>query len=314
MGGKIWVESEPGRGSRFHFTVRLGIPAPAEDIEIRPESGDRIRAIVVESDKNQRTMLGRMLGNWKIEAALVDSASAGIEVMKWSAQLNRPFSLALINLAAAVEEGSAWRKLRDDPLWGRRLPVALIGDREPTRDEMDIAGATGSVVLPVNQAALLDSVMRVLRSGDYHEGLETARRNLPEHELGDRPLRILVADDIADNRMLVSALCDRNDHCLTFASDGMEAVAAFREGVFDVVLMDIQMPDMNGVEATAEIRRIEAFRGGYTPVIALTAHAMKGDREKYLAAGMDGYVSKPIQRDLLFRTIAEVMDAVVSRI
>jgi two-component system sensor histidine kinase/response regulator len=303
MGGRIWVDSEPGQGSRFHFTVRLGLPAAAQVTEARldasdPEVSARIRAIVIESDPGQRAALGKMLGNGKIETALVDSPAAGVEVMKWSAQLNRPFSLALINLAAAVEEGGAWGKLRNDPAVGS-LPVALVADREPTRHEMDIAGATGSVMLPLSESALLDSVMRVLRAGHSRDGFDKTK------------LRILVADDIAENRILVGALCERYGHCLTFASDGTEAAAAFREGIFDVVLMDVQMPNMNGIEATAEIRKFEALRGTFTPVIALTAHAMKGDREKYLAAGMNGYVSKPIQPDLLFKTIEQVISAVL---
>jgi CheY-like chemotaxis protein len=120
-------------------------------------------------------------------------------------------------------------------------------------------------------------------------------------------LRILAADDILENRQLLLALCEQRGHSVTFANNGLEAVGAFRQGKFDVVLMDIQMPEMNGIEATASIRRLEAEAGtDHTPIVALTAHAMKGDREKYLGLGMDAYISKPIDRDLLFQAIEEV--------
>ena len=183
-------------------------------------------------------------------------------------------------------------------------PIIVVGGREPTPAELSRVGAASSAVWPATQATLLDVTMSVLRDGGARRAIKPAIHTSPERQPGS-VLRILVADDVPENRLLLAALCEKHGHVLTFATNGLEAVEAYRNGEFDVVLMDIQMPEMGGTEATVEIRRIESGRGSRTPVIALTSHAMKGDREKYLANGMDGYVSKPIQRDLLFREIAK---------
>jgi CheY-like chemotaxis protein len=309
MGGRIWVESEPGQGSHFHFTVRFGLPAPKHSLASASAAPDQIRAIVIERDPDRRGRLARMLENWRIDTAVVDSARAGIEVMKWSARLHRPFSLALVSLEQAVEEPDVFESLKEDRQMAR-MPLILIANREVAPDEMDRLGAAAFVALPFTQSRLLEVVMRVVRSGGFGDALKTAREGPPPPASSMGPLNILAVDDILENRQLLLALSEKGGHTVTFANNGIEAVAAFRPGLFDVVLMDIQMPEMNGIEATASIRRLEAEAGiAHTPIVALTAHAMKGDREKYLGLGMDAYVSKPIDRDLLFRAIAEVTTA-----
>jgi len=323
MGGKIWVESDIGRGSRFRFTARFGIPAAANVVDAPAETEtNQIRAIVIGQDPDYRTRITRMLVAWKIETAVVDDVASGIEVVKWSCRLNRPFSLMIADLDSALACSAALSALRDDPQT-TAIPVILAGSREATAAELSRVKAVAGIVWPSSQSALLDVTMNVLRSAGGHAaikdalkdanqeaGLIAANNTASPSAKSARPagssLRILVADDVRENRLLVAALCEKRGHLLTFAGNGLEAVEAFRNGEFDLILMDIQMPEMGGTEATAEIRRLESARGSRTPVIALTAHAMKGDREKYISSGMDGYVSKPIQRDLLFQEIAAV--------
>ena len=315
MGGRIWVESEAGQGSHFHFTVRF---AAAEQKEVPAAINDaapgQIRAIVISQDPDYRAQVAKMLATWTIEAAVVDSIGPGTEVMKWSCRLNRPFSLMFIDLDAALAGSSTLQAAQQDAQLAV-TPIILVGEREATADELNRCGAAASIAWPAATATLLDITMNVLRRGARPQAAESLIQpaespiklieQTPSARLAGSALRILVTDDVRENRLLVAALCQKQGHELTFATNGAEAVAACREGEFDVVLMDIQMPGMGGVEATAEIRLMEAGRTR-TPIIALTAHAMKGDREKYLAHGMDGYVSKPIQREMLFREIALV--------
>jgi signal transduction histidine kinase/DNA-binding response OmpR family regulator len=309
MGGRIWVESEPGQGSHFHFIVRFGLPAPKTASASASGPLDQIRAIVIESDPDRRGRLARLLENWRIETAVVDSVRAGIEVMRWSARLHRPFSLALVSLAEAVEERIVFETMKEDRQMAH-IPLIVVASREVAPDELDRLGAAASVALPFTQSRLLEVVMRVVRSGGFGDALKTAHEAPPPPPSGSSRFRILAADDILENRLLLQAFCEKRGHAITFANNGIEAVEAFHPGLFDVVLMDIQMPEMNGVEATAAIRRIETEAGAaHTPIIALTAHAMKGDQEKYLGLGMDAYVSKPIDRELLFHAIDSVAAA-----
>jgi signal transduction histidine kinase/CheY-like chemotaxis protein len=307
MGGRIWVESEPGHGSHFHFIVRFGMAAVKVPPATTPGPLDRIRAVVIERDPDLRDRLATMLENWRIDTAVVDGARAGADVMKWSARLHRPFSLILVSLAETVESRAVFDGMREDREM-TDVPMIVVADREVTPDEMDRLGAVAHVTIPFTQSRLLEAVMRVVRSGGFGDALRVARECKPPAPA--EPLRILAADDIPENRQLLRTLCEVRGHAVTFANNGLEAISAFRPGIFDVVLMDIQMPEMNGIEATAAIRRIEAEAGtAHTPIVALTAHAMKGDREKYLGLGMDAYVSKPIDRDELFKAIEEVTTA-----
>jgi CheY-like chemotaxis protein len=305
MGGRIWVESEPGRGSHFHFTARFGLPAPKGVAPAACAPLDQIRAMVIEQDPERRARLARMLESWRIETAVVDGAR-GVGVMKWSARLHRPFSLALVSLAEAVAERAVFESMKED----RETecpPLILLAGHEVAPDELNRLGAAAFVTVPFTQSSLLQVLLRVVRTGGFGDALKTARESPASPRSGPGPLRILAADDIMENRQLLLALCERRGHTVTFANNGIEAVAAFRQSRFDVVLMDVQMPEMNGIEATASMRRLEAETGRpHTPIVALTAHAMKGDREKYLGLGMDAYVSKPIDRDLLFRAIEEI--------
>jgi two-component system, sensor histidine kinase and response regulator len=309
MGGAITVESTLGEGSTFTFTARFGLPQP-EVLTNPAQPIDRERAIVVATDPLQRSLLADMLSNWRIDAAPMDSTTSAVEVMRWSARVNRSFSFVLVTLASAIEKGGAFmQEMRGDSNLAS-IPVVLVSDRILAESESADLGAVASVTWPVSQSALLQVITGLHPNG--RQAAEAGPRLPAASRLFDaaNPPRILLADDVPENRELVSALLEslHPDCFVRTAANGFEAVAEFESGTFDLILMDIQMPEMGGLEAAATIRDIESKTAAkHTPVIALTAHAMKGDRERYLASGMDSYVSKPIDAKELLREIRHLL-------
>jgi signal transduction histidine kinase/CheY-like chemotaxis protein len=325
MGGRIHVESEAGRGSKFIFTVRAGValrtPAPETIAPVR----ERARGIVIMPDQEQRDCLSEMLANWHIEAASIDNPAAAVEVMKWSCRVGRPFSFALIDTVAAAEQNGRFiHDIQTHPDLAR-LPMVLI-DRSgaidgPEQGKTEPSGVQATIAWPVSQSVLL----QLITSFDAPlDGTAQSVRALsealhPQSLKGDAAVwvnmrRILVAEDNATNQKLILALLETRIPAASvrIANDGREALQAATEEQFDLILMDIQMPNMGGIETAAALRRMEAERGVHTPIVALTANVMKGDREAYLRSGMDGYVSKPIDRDRLFLEIERVMKLPVS--
>jgi signal transduction histidine kinase/CheY-like chemotaxis protein len=320
MGGRICVESEAGRGSTFTFTVRAGlaqlIPAP----EARPRPQEQTRAMVIMPEQEQRTGLAEMLENWGIEAASIDRPEAAVEVMKWSCKVGRPFTFVLVDAAAAAEQdGRFMHEIQAHPDLAA-LPMVLIAGPGSRGGQglgrMEQASVQATVEWPVSQSALLQAITGLHSSleGTSHSVRALSDALRAASSTGDGAIwagmrRILVAEDNLANQELILALLETRipTESVHIAGDGREALQAATQEQFDLILMDIQMPQMGGVEAAMALRRIEAERGGHTPIIALTANAMKGDREEYLSGGMDGYVSKPIDRDTMFLEIERVM-------
>ena len=304
MGGRLWVNSIPEKGSQFHFTIRFKRPEALDTPAAGIRPSEKTRAIVIHANEGRRGHLADLLETWSVDTAVVSSAAAALDVIDWSARMGRPFSFSIVDRGIALEDG---RSLAGRLHQGKPpIPFILISDSEVPLTEMDDAGAAASFTWPVSQSSLLEAVFRFMRQTTAQPPpamtpprLELSERNRPA-------LRILVAEDIPENRELVIALFENRNDILQLVSNGREAVQAYQSGSFHLILMDMQMPGMGGVEATAEIRKIEAGTGARTPIIALTAHAMKGDRERYLACDMDGYVSKPIRPDDLFREVERV--------
>ena len=320
MGGRIWVESQLGQGSRFVFTVRAGSVEPTPVPETIAVMREATRGIVIMPDQEQRNCLTEMLGNWHIEAASIDTPSAAIEVMRWSQKVGRGFSFALMDATAAAEQNGRFiDQIQAIPDLAN-IPLVFI-DRSETHEgvepyQLNPGGLQPTLHWPVSQSTLLQVI-----TGFQAEHTETAKslqalaaRVDPRHSEQEterwRSLRrMLVAEDNAANRELILALLETKvgSERIRMANDGREALQAASEEQFDLILMDIQMPELGGIEVAKKIREMEAKQGGHTPIIALTANAMKGDREAYLAAGMDGYVSKPIDRERMFLEIQRVM-------
>ncbi|HKV41809.1 MAG TPA: response regulator, partial [Blastocatellia bacterium] len=307
MGGKIWVESEAGKGSTFHFTVRFGI---SQDPEPKPArlapSLEGLRALVVDDNETNRRILEVMLGNWGMKPTLAGSGPAGLEALREAHNTGEPFALLLLDYHMPDMDGlNVVDEIRADPALADIQVIMLtsaVKDRKTARYQN--LGLMVCLTKPVAQSALLDAIMAVL--GATASGESVRGPGAEDNE--DQPaLTILLADDNQINQRLTGKLLERRGHTVHVAANGKQALAAFQEIEFDLILMDVQMPVMSGFEATAAIRLAEAKTGKHIPIVAMTARAMTGDREDCLAAGMDGYVSKPIQSEDLYRAIETVV-------
>ena len=309
MGGKIWLESEVGRGTKFHFTARLGRAAaePAEQIDAEPLCLHGMRALVVDDNATNRRILDEVLASWQMVPTCAETAREALELLRQADQAGRPFQLVLTDAHMPEVDGFT---LAGDirKQYQATEPVIMMltsGDRPSDIAECQRLGIASYLLKPIKQSELLEAIQLSL-------GLvgPTAPLLAPAHVRQGRPLKILLAEDSLVNQQLAVALLSGEGHEVVVANNGREAVAAVETGKFDVVLMDVQMPEMDGLEATAIIRRNEAARGSQgtreaprLPIIAMTAHALAGDRERCIDAGMDGYTSKPINADELFAAI-----------
>ncbi len=304
MGGRIWVESECGRGSTFHFTARFGVRSDVDSgcADARSEALVGADVLIVDDNATNRGVLEEMLANWGLETIATDGWDAALAAAAAARGSRRAPSLLLVDVNLPDLDGfvaaarlSAHPSLVGVPIVAL-VPSGIPGGTAHGRE----TGARECVSKPFRQSDLLDAILRAL--GDAPDEAEAIAR-VPKTESNRRPLRVLLAEDNPVNQKLAVRLLEREGHSVIVAGSGLEAVAALAAGEFDVVLMDVQMPRMGGLEATGRIRERENQTGRRIPIIALTANAMKGDREECIAAGMDGYISKPVQPSALFAAI-----------
>jgi two-component system sensor histidine kinase/response regulator len=301
MSGKIWVESEVGRGTQFHFTLWLEAadPQAAKLATLaRPEILTGVKILLVDDNPTNRRILDRMLARWGMKAVAVDSAVAALTELAAAQQAGAPYTMILTDLLMPELDGFGLaEKIRQS----RELPAPIImvltsagqrGDAARCRD----LGIAAYLTKPVRQSELREAIIQALsrRQGTGESSLIT-RYNLGVTRKATASLRILLTEDNLVNQKLASRLLEKRGHHVAVAGNGREALAALARESYDLVLMDLQMPEMGGIEAVAAIRAQEKGTDVHQPVIALTAHAMKGDRERCLDAGMDGYLSKPIR-------------------
>jgi CheY-like chemotaxis protein/HPt (histidine-containing phosphotransfer) domain-containing protein len=304
MGGGMWVESAPGQGSRFHFTARFpmqkDVPAeaecPAPRLELR-----NIPALIVDDNASSRRILEGFLIRWGMKPTQVDSGEAALRALCEALNNGTPFPLVLVDALMPETDGfQVARKLKET----RELATAVVMMLSSTGQVEEAARCrelgVGYVTKPVRQSELLDAIM--LAMGEQRE--QPLQLPGPEPVLrASRPLRLLVAEDNLVNQRLAVRILEKWGHMVTVAGNGRKALEAFEREGFDLILMDVQMPEMSGYEAVAAIRELEKATGQRIPIIAMTAHAMGGDREKCLAAGMDHYVTKPIDQKRLFEAV-----------
>lgn len=311
MGGEVGVESEVGKGSTFYFVVEFALQKGAVPVKT-PLAGlvtiEGQRVIIVDDNARSRRLLEEMLTHWHMKPHALESGQAALEDMQAAAAVGQPYALGVLDARMPEMDGFtlAERIKSSKQLADTVLIMLTSGGRTGDGARCRDLGIAAYLVKPIKQADLWEAIMLTLGSKE-REG--TKSELVTQHSLREnrRSLHILVAEDSPVNLKLVVRMLEKRGHTVTSSTNGREAVAALAGEPFDLVLMDVEMPEMDGFEATATIREKEKAGGGHIPVIAMTAHAMKGDRERCLATGMDGYVSKPIRAQELLETIDRVV-------
>jgi CheY-like chemotaxis protein/HPt (histidine-containing phosphotransfer) domain-containing protein len=308
MGGVLEVESTPGKGSTFHFTARFGLPRDAMAPRSRPGPAtfDGLPVLVVDDNPTNRQILVAMLRNWGLQPVASEDARQALEALASASGAGRPYVLMLVDGHMPAMDGFGLvEAIRQDArLEGTSVIMLTSAGRAEDVARCRRLRVAGYLTKPVKQSELFDAMVGVVTGGRPLDGRPPGRRRTAAR--GRRRLRVLLVEDNEVNRELAKSLLKRRGHATTVAVDGREALAAFDASdgrAFDVVLMDVQMPVMGGFEATRAIRQREKGSGRHLPIVAMTAHAMKGDREKCLAAGMDAYVPKPIEEEVLWSAI-----------
>ena len=309
MGGRLWLKSAVGRGSTFHFTAAFARPLAPAAPEPAGDPGELrgLRVLVVDDNATNRRILVDMLTAWHMRPTAVDDAASAIAELRNTARTRSRYQLVISDGQMPDVDGFTlvrWikqdRRLRDIPV------VMLTSMGSDTAARTRRLGIDAFLTKPVKHSDLFDAIATHFRPG--RAGVKRSAPPRPKAVTGraSRPLEILVVEDNAANRKLVTALLQKRGHVVKAVENGRLAVAqvsAAHEGRFDVVVMDLQMPEMGGLEATRAIRAREGSDRRRLPIVALTAHALQGDRERCLAAGMDGYLSKPIDVDALYATV-----------
>jgi signal transduction histidine kinase/CheY-like chemotaxis protein/HPt (histidine-containing phosphotransfer) domain-containing protein len=315
MGGRIWFESEPGQGSTFHFTASLGRqPAHIRAADDGPFTLRGVPVLVVDDNATNRLILRELLTQWGMTPALAASAPAAMEAMNEAVTSGSPFALVLSDVMMPGVDGfQLAEEIGRQPHLARATIILLSSaDRQHDACRSRRAGVAAYLTKPVKQSELLDAILTVLDRSPKDSKAEMIGRDrlrCPDASGRSRPLCVLLVEDNATNQLLAIALLEKEGHAVETAVNGKEALDALSRRSFDVVLMDVQMPEMDGFEATARIRERERRTGDHIPIVAMTAHAMKGDRERCLEAGMDGYVSKPVQARELYQALATLAPA-----
>ena len=307
MQGRIWVESplpqareRGGPGSAFHFVVRFEKPANAQPA-IVPEFHD-VRVLLAVENATSRGILQEMLQSWHLETTPVPDGAAALAALHRAVADDHPFSLAILDLMSFdLDNLRVARRVRESPELSA-TPLIVVNSARHSSHSAQAQGIRidSHVLKPVKPSSLLEAIVSAV--GGPQEQSKSAEEQSTSASEAIAPLRILLAEDNYVNQRLALRLLEKRGHTLTIAEDGRKAVALCQTQHFDLVLMDVQMPHMDGLEATAAIRS-DGNGNRQVPIIAMTAHAMKGDRERCLAAGMNGYVTKPIQPAMLDQAI-----------
>ncbi|MBN1554159.1 MAG: response regulator [Phycisphaerae bacterium] len=309
MGGTISVDSKINHGSRFYFTITL--EKSETDVVPRralPQSLEDMPVLVVDDNETNRHILREMLLSWRMKPAAVASGPTALQALASAQQQEQPYPVVVLDVCMPDMDGfEVVEQIQNRPnLHMPKIIMLSSASRQTSTARGKNLNITTYLMKPVSPSDLFDAILTVLGSEDKEE-----EKFVPaERTFGDRSFNILLAEDNRINQTLAVALLEKNGHTVTVAENGKEVLEKLDARPFDLILMDVQMPEMNGFEATGEIRRREEQTRRHIPIIAMTAHAMKGDRQVCLDAGMDSYVSKPINPEELFRTIAETVHAV----
>ncbi len=308
MQGRIWVESTPGRGSSFHFTVRFDAAEA-----VMPADDDNfllgLRVLLVDDNVTNRRILSDILSRWSMQPLAAGSGVEALALVRRAFEAERPFALIITDVHMPGMDGfELAEKLKHSPYSSGAVILMLTsGERPGDIDHARSLGVSNHLLKPVRREELRNVIAKALdgssASRENREDIQPAPSSADPALLSSLRVsaaRVLLAEDNIVNQRLVQRILEKEGHYVIVVGNGQEALEALRQQTFDLVLMDVQMPGMDGFEATSAIREGEALTKTHLPIIALTAHAMKGDRDRCLAAGMDAYLSKPVRAaDLL---------------
>jgi signal transduction histidine kinase/CheY-like chemotaxis protein len=315
MGGRIWVESEVGHGSTFHFTAkfRLSRVCPQSLATGDLAALENTRVLVVDNNTTDRTVLHEMLAAWRMIPSSASCGREALAIAKAAAAAGEPFPLILADyLTSEMQSFSLIEQINGDPALTAASLVMLVSQSDKRLAVLvEKAHIAAYLRKPLNQSLLLDALVGAVSTRSHGKWPKQSPiqtdRGLNSFNLRLNPVRrlnILLVEDNAINQRLAQRMLHMAGHQVTVAGNGKLALALLEQGTFDAVLMDVQMPEMDGLETTTAIRAGEKGTGRHLPIIAMTAHALKGDRERFLAAGMDGYISKPVTSSELLTVLS----------
>ena len=306
MGGRVWVESEPGRGSCFHFTARFGISHKPGGSPPAERSLQGVAVLIVDDNATNLLVLQETLASWGMQVSAAASANAALALARAAADAGLPLPLVVTDAHMPGEDGfDLARQLRQNAECAGAAILMLTSSSQPGDPARSRElGVAAHLTKPVSPGELRQVICRVLdHTAEVPLAAEPVVVALPDDRRAAASRKILLAEDNPINQVVAVRLLEKRGHQVTVAANGREAVTAVRREPFDLVLMDVQMPEMDGFEATAAIRQAEAGTGRHLPIFAMTAHAMKGDAERCRLAGMDGYLPKPIRPGDLYAVV-----------
>ena len=297
MGGELALNSVENAGSTFYFTIELPVTVAPAEASDNTESVklDGLRALVVDDNPTNRRILEEVLRGWKMIPTLADGGPAALDELHKAADENKPFDLILTDCHMPKMDGFMFvEELKKFPELARSVIMMLTSsDRPGASAHCTDLGIAATLLKPLKQSELRETIVKTLGLADRHQATLTAGQSASKPSIAQH-LRVLMAEDNLINQRVATRFLNKLGHSVRVVDNGEKAIRALQEDEFDVVLMDIQMPVMDGFKATTAIRKQEELTGHHIPIIAMTAYAMSGDRERCLTAGMDDYVSKPI--------------------
>ena len=311
MGGEIGIESEQGKGTTFRFTAEFGL---STDPVVNVFASNReflqgLKVLVVDDNETNRFILQEMTGIWGMNPVVVPGVDEAISALQQARSSGHTFEIVLTDMYMPKRDGFElieW--IRSNPEFAdTKVMILSSGPTAEHRARAQQLNVVSYLTKPVRQSTLFDAVVSAVGPD---EAFAAANRGpeVPAETAPVRPLQLLLAEDNPVNQVTATTMLGKFGHTVVVANNGREAVDRISEQQFDIVFMDVQMPELDGMAATAEIRNSEQSTGRHLPIVAMTAHAMKGDRDKCIDAGMDDYISKPIRRKELSKVISRVAE------
>lgn len=300
MGGRLQVESVPGRGSTFHFFGNFSMGVENHAAEQFPDLTG-FPALVVDDNATNRRILKEMLESWGMSVETVEGGPQAIRMLQDIVAKQRPLPLVISDVNMPVMDGFMMtERLRSiAQLHDTILIMLTSGGRTGDVKRCEQLGVTAHLIKPVKQSELLDAIIVAVGG----QNIRPKALHSLNSQTDTPPLKILLAEDGKSNQVMAVGMLTKWGHTVEIAENGEQAIALWKSGSFDVILMDVQMPVLDGFDATRRIRALEVESGQHIPIVAMTARAMKGDRERCLAVGMDDYVSKPVRKPDLDRAL-----------